>query len=162
MLRFGSQNAWVRCYPRIDDDEEYVQWDDPWSGLDGFPTAAAGVEQVRVRLPLRRALTLEVRVLKARGTLVKSGVHAPGRWEWSPVYFKEINWVGSNAFGIEEVDGVRKHGIEHYLDLVRADRVDLGAMLTHTFALSDWRAAFLAIADQERSGAVKVALDPQR
>ena len=26
--------------------------------------------------------------------------------------------VGSNAFGFEEVDGVRKHGIEHYLDLV--------------------------------------------
>ena len=46
-----------------------------------------------------------VRVLKARGTLVKSGVHAPGRWEWSPLYFKEINWVGSNAFGVEEVDG---------------------------------------------------------
>ena len=43
--------------------------------------------------------------MKARGTLVKSGVHAPGRWEWSPLYFKEITWVGSNAFGVEEVEG---------------------------------------------------------
>ena len=42
----------------------------------------------------------------------------PGRWEWSPLYFKEISWVGSNAFGIEEVEGVRQHGIQHYLDLV--------------------------------------------
>ena len=77
---------------------------------------------------------IEVRLLKARGTLVKSGVHAPGRWEWSPLYFKEISWVGSNAFGIEEVEGVRKHGIEHYLDLVQAGRIDLTGMLTHTFA----------------------------
>ena len=45
-------------------------------------------------------------------------MHAPGRWEWSPLYFKEISWVGSNAFGVEEVDGERKHAIEHYLDLV--------------------------------------------
>jgi hypothetical protein len=33
-------------------------------------------------------------------------------------------------------------------------------MLTHTFALDDWRAAFGALADQERSGAIKVALRP--
>ena len=64
-------------------------------------------------------------MLKARGTLVKAGVHAPGRWEWSPLYFKEINWVGSNAFGVEEVDGQRKHAIAHYLDLVADGRVDL-------------------------------------
>jgi threonine dehydrogenase-like Zn-dependent dehydrogenase len=101
-------------------------------------------------------------VLKARGTLVKSGVHAPGRWEWSPLYFKEISWVGSNAFGIEEVEGERKHGIEHYVDLVTAGRVDLTGMLTHTFGLSEWQDAFYAIADQEHSGAIKVAIDPAR
>ena len=100
-----------------------------------------------------------MRVLKARGTLVKSGVHAPGRWEWSPLYFKEISWVGSNAFGVEEVDGVRKHGIAHYLDLVAAGRVDLGPMLTHTFPLERWRDAFLAIANQAETGAIKVAID---
>jgi len=90
---------------------------------------------------------------------VKAGVHAPGRWEWSPLYFKEISWVGSNAFGIEEVDGERKHAIAHYLDLLAAGRVDLRPMLTHTFRLERWRDAFLAIANQGESGAVKVAID---
>jgi threonine dehydrogenase-like Zn-dependent dehydrogenase len=33
-------------------------------------------------------------------------------------------------------------------------------MLTHTFGLSQWQDAFLAVADQEASGAVKVAIDP--
>jgi threonine dehydrogenase-like Zn-dependent dehydrogenase len=32
-------------------------------------------------------------------------------------------------------------------------------MLTHTFRLEQWRDAFLVIANQERSGAVKVAID---
>jgi len=100
-----------------------------------------------------------VRLLKARGTMVKSGVHAPERWEWSPLYFKEISWVGSNAFGVEEVEGVRRHGIEHYLRLVADGRIDLTGMLTHTFRLDDWREAFTALATQEQSGALKVAFD---
>ena len=80
-----------------------------------------------------------VRLLKQRGTMVKSGVHAPERWEWSPLYFKEISWVGSNAFGVEEVDGVRKHGIAHYLRLASEGRIDMTGMLTHTFRLEQWR-----------------------
>jgi threonine dehydrogenase-like Zn-dependent dehydrogenase len=82
-----------------------------------------------------------------------------GRWEWSPLYFKEISWVGSNAFGIEEVDGVRLHGIAHYLHMVEEGRVDLSGLLTHTFRLEQWREAFTALATQGDSGAVKVAFD---
>jgi threonine dehydrogenase-like Zn-dependent dehydrogenase len=90
---------------------------------------------------------------------VKAGVHGTTTWEWTPLYFKEIHWVGSNAFGVEEVDGVRRHGIEHYLDLVASGRVDLTGMLTHTFPLDEWRAAFTALATQDTSGAIKVAFD---
>jgi len=86
-------------------------------------------------------------------------VHGPARWEWTPLYFKEISWVGSNAFGVEEVEGVRQHGIRHYLDLVAGGRVDLTGMLTHTFALDAWRDAFTTLATQDRTGAIKVAFD---
>ena len=67
--------------------------------------------------------------------------------------------MGSNAFGIEEVEGVRKHGIEHYLDLVRSGRVDLAGMLTHEFRLEQWRDAMMTIIDQGETGAIKVAFD---
>ena len=55
--------------------------------------------------------------------------------------------------------GRRQHAIQHYLDLVQDGRIDLTGMLTHTFALDEWQDAFAAIADQERSGAIKVAID---
>ena len=136
-----------------------------WSGgvlwpSDGLPMAHPGGIDV-VYDTVGKAETFEVgcRVLKARGTMVKSGVHGPARWEWTPLYFKEISWVGSNAFGVEEVEGVRQHGLRHYLDLVREGRVDLTGMLTHTFPLEDWRAAFTALATQDRTGAIKVAFD---
>ena len=54
---------------------------------------------------------------------------------------------------------MRKHGIAHFLDMVRSGRIDLTPMLTHTFRLDQWRRAFTALADQAASGAIKVAFD---
>jgi threonine dehydrogenase-like Zn-dependent dehydrogenase len=128
-------------------------------GMQGLPMCHPGkVDVVYDTVGKPETFEIGVRLLKARGTLVKSGVHAPGRWEWSPLYFKEIHWVGSNAFGVEEVEGRRQHGIRHYLDLVRDGRIDLRAMLTHRFPLEEWQAAFYTIAMQGTTGAIKVAI----
>ena len=126
----------------------------------GIPMAHPGaIDVVYDTVGTTETSEVAVRVLRARGTLVKSGVNPPARWEWSPLYFKEINWVGSNAFGVETVDGKRQHAIAHYLDLVADGRVDLSGMLTHTFRLEEWREAFGVLANQTDSGAIKVAFD---
>jgi threonine dehydrogenase-like Zn-dependent dehydrogenase len=138
-----------------------------WSGgvlqrMEGTSLPMAhpgGIDVVYDTVGTAQTAEIGVRLLKARGTMVKSGVHAPERWEWSPLYFKEISWVGSNAFGVEEVDGVRMHGIAHYLRLADEGRVDLAGMLTHVFRLEQWREAFTALATQDQSGAIKVAFD---
>ena len=137
-----------------------------WSGgvLQRVPGALpmahpGGIDVVYDTVGTGETAAIGVRLLKARGTMVKSGVHAPERWEWSPLYFKEISWVGSNAFGIEEVEGLRLHGISHYLRMAEAGRIDLSGMLTHTFRLDQWREAFSSLATQEQSGAIKVAFD---
>ncbi|HTX94402.1 MAG TPA: alcohol dehydrogenase catalytic domain-containing protein [Mycobacterium sp.] len=159
--RFGA--ALVLAHePRLAVIEELVEWGGGRlrQPLLGLPMAHPGaVDVVYDTVGKPETFEVGVRVLRSRGTLVKAGVHAPGRWEWSPLYFKEISWVGSNAFGVEEVEGERKHAIAHYLDLAAAGRVDLRPMLTHTFSLEQWREAFLAIANQGESGAVKVAFD---
>jgi threonine dehydrogenase-like Zn-dependent dehydrogenase len=159
--RFGAATV-LAHEPRLAIIEELVVWGGGRlrQPLQGLPMAHPGaVDVVYDTVGKPETFEVGVRVLTSRGTLVKAGVHAPGRWEWSPLYFKEISWVGSNAFGIEEIDGERKHAIAHYLDLAAAHRVDLRPMLTHTFGLEQWRDAFLAIANQEESGAVKVAID---
>jgi threonine dehydrogenase-like Zn-dependent dehydrogenase len=171
VARFGAQADLARKLGAAlvlppDDRLALIEQVADWSGgvlrkpMQGLPMAhPGGIEVVYDTIGKPETFEVGVRVLRARGTLVKSGVHAPGRWEWSPLYFKEISWVGSNAFGIEEVEGRRQHGIQHYLDLVAAGRVDLGPMLTHTFPLERWRDAFLTIANQGETGAIKVAFD---
>ena len=54
---------------------------------------------------------------------------------------------------------MRRHGIEHYLAMVSAGRVDLRPLLTHTFGLDRWRDAFVTIANQGETGAIKVGID---
>jgi threonine dehydrogenase-like Zn-dependent dehydrogenase len=137
-----------------------------WSGGvlhpigQGLPmTHPGGVDVVYDTIGKPETLAVGSRVLKSRGTLVKSGVHAPSRWEWSPLYFKEITYVGSNAFGMETVEGKRAHAIEHYLDLVKTGRIDFTPIITHYFSLEDWELAFSALAVQGQSGAVKVLID---
>jgi threonine dehydrogenase-like Zn-dependent dehydrogenase len=136
-----------------------------WSGgvlqpADGLPMAYPGaIDVVYDTVGKRETFEVGARVARARGTIVKAGVHGPTFWEDTPLYFKELSFVGSNAFGVEEVNGVRQHGIDHYLDLTAAGRVDLTGLLTHTFRLDEWREAFTALATQERSNAIKVAFD---
>lgn len=159
--RFGADLV-LAHEPRLAVIEELSAWGGGRlrQPLQGLPMAYPGaIDVVYDTVGKPETFEVGVRVLKARSTLVKAGVHGPGRWEWSPLYFKEISWVGSNAFGVEEVGGVRKHAIAHYLDMVADGRIDLQPMLTHTFALDQWRDAFLTIAEQGETGAVKVAVD---
>jgi threonine dehydrogenase-like Zn-dependent dehydrogenase len=108
--------------------------------------------------------TIEVglRVAAARGAIVVTGVEVPRRFEWTPLYFKEISLIGSNAFGVEEFEGHRRHSMEIYLDLVATRRIDVTPILTHRFSLDHWREAFLACGEQGRSGAVKVLFEYPR
>jgi hypothetical protein len=78
----------------------------------------------------------------------------------SSEHFKELQIAGSNAFGMEDFEGRRRHAIVHYLQLVSDGRLDITPMLTHRFGLEEWWPALKALARQGRSGALKVAFTP--
>ena len=164
--RLGADHV-VRLAGQAELVEELARWSagrlrPTMDGLDGLPMCLpGGIDAAYDTIGKPETFEVTTRVLAARGTIAVTGVHVPGRWEWSPHYFKEITIVGSNAFGFETVEGIRRHGIAHYLALVGSGRIDLAGMLTHTFSLTRWRDALLALADQATSGAIKVAIDPR-
>jgi threonine dehydrogenase-like Zn-dependent dehydrogenase len=83
----------------------------------------------------------------------------PKRFEWTPLYFKALARVGSNAFGFESHAGRRKHAMAWFFEFILNDALDVTAILTHRFALADYRDAFMHCKDQGASGAVKVLFD---
>ncbi len=128
-------------------------WGSRWHGL---PMLAGGVDAVYDSICSPQTIEIGVRIVRPRGILSIIGVEAPKRFEWTPIYFKELRIVGSNAFGIEEFRGQRKHAMAHYVDLCASGEVDLGSLVTHRYRLDDWRAAFKT-AMTKASGCVKVA-----
>lgn len=170
VARWEAQAALVRRLGAITVDHEpqdaVIEALAAWSGgvlrtpWEGPPVAwPGGVDVVYDTVGAPDTLEVGLRVLRTRGTIVQLGVSSMGRCEWTPWYFKEARLVGSNAFGIEEVEGVRQHAIAHYLDLTAAGRVDLTGLLTHRFPLEGWRDAFRTLIDQGTTGAIKCAFD---
>jgi len=133
-----------------------VEVHEPWRGL---PMLNGGVDSVYDTVTSPETLEVGLRVTRTRGHLVALGVEPPRRFEWTPLYFKELALVGSNAFGVEQWEGRRQHAMQWYLEFVRDGKLDVTPIITHRFALDDYRDAFLACHDQGGSGAVKVLFD---
>ena len=130
----------------------------PWSKRDWLQDGPAVVYDTIGSI---ETVETSLRLLATGGTLVVSGVEPPKRFEWTPLYFKELHVIGSNGFGIEEVGGVAKHAMEHYFDFI-AGGLDLTPVITHRFPLERWDEAVLAVKNSRRTGAVKVLLEPPR
>ena len=95
--------------PRLDADRGAGDWSggvlrQPWDGLPSPGPAASTSSTTPSARP--RPSRSACGSWRSRGTLVQLGRRSPARFEWTPWYFKELRLVGSNAFGIEEVDGV--------------------------------------------------------
>jgi threonine dehydrogenase-like Zn-dependent dehydrogenase len=130
----------------------------PVEGVPGLPMlhGTRGVRVIYNTVGTAESLEVSVRIGGPRSTVVLSGVDTPARFEWSPHYFKEINLVGSNAFGVEEWNGKRQHAMRHYFDLIRERRIDVTPIISHRFSLDDYKTAFLYNHHQGQHEAVKV------
>src|SRR5438093_663254 len=105
----------------------------PWYGLPWLH--GGGVEVVYDTVGLPGTVEVGLRIAAARGAIVVTGGEVPRRFEWTPLYFKEISLIGSNAFGVEEFEGRGRHSMEIYLALARSGRIDAPPILTHRSTL---------------------------
>ena len=131
---------------------------EPWSKHDWLQDGPAVVYDT---IGSTETVETSLRLLATGGTLVVSGVEPPKRFEWTPLYFKELRVIGSNGFGLEEVGGVTQHAMQHYFAFIR-NGLDLTPVITHRFPLDRWAEAVLAVKNSRRTGAVKVLLEPGR
>jgi len=149
----------VQRFAEITGSEPYA----PIEGTGGLPmlhgSRKRGVRVVYNTVGTGESLEVSIRIAGSRSTVVISGVDTPARFEWSPHYFKEINLVGSNAFGVEQWNGKRQHAMLHYFDLIRDKQIDMRPIITHRFRLEQYKDAFRYNHEQGQHEAVKVIFD---
>jgi (R,R)-butanediol dehydrogenase/meso-butanediol dehydrogenase/diacetyl reductase len=86
-----------------------------------------------------RTLDASLRSLRARGVLSIVGIGKEVMSDPTPLWLKLQTIRGVYCYGYEDVDGQRRHMFERAIDLARRKKVDLDSMVTHTFALEDYR-----------------------
>lgn len=136
-----------------------------WTGApilrprQGQPWLRQGVDTIYDMVGSPESLAVGVRVTNPRGCIVISGVDRPARFEWTPLYFKELRLIGSNAFGVEEWNGVRQHAMAFYLQWAAEGRFDLAPLITQRFRLAQYQEAFVTAQRKGAHQAIKVVFD---
>jgi len=124
-----------------------------------LPWLHAGVDCVYDTVGSAATLESAVRVTRPLGSLVLVGVATPARFEWTPLYFKELRIFGSSGYGVETQSRSRAHAFEHFFRLLERNEFDLTGIVTHRLPLESYKAAFLTARSKGASPSIKVVFD---
>src|SRR5687768_15567894 len=124
----------------------------------GKPVGVGGFDRTFICIGGARAMDDAMRVSRAGGTLVLLG--NSGKMDgvdWTPLWLKELTVRGSLCYGEHRHLSPAHDAFREATSLIASRRVALGPLLTHVYALGDYRAALATAMDKRASGSIKVA-----
>ena len=136
-----------------------VGWKKDVMLMGGFPYV---VEAVGSPLSVTEAL----RAVAHRGTVLMLGVAGISEVDLTPVWYKEAALVGSIDHAIDAgtapglAGGPDRHSVDRALDILAAGLLPDAAVVTHEFALEEYRTAIETAIDRQNSQAIKVVFRP--
>jgi threonine dehydrogenase-like Zn-dependent dehydrogenase len=106
-------------------------------------------------------LASSLRWVRAGGTVVMIGSHmAPmSKIDLTPVWYHQVDLVGTYGHGMNVQAGIRKHTYEWVFDQFRAGKFTTDGLITHRFPLKDYRLAISTAGAKKKSQAIKVLLE---
>ena len=126
----------------------------------GHQAFIGGVDLVYDCVGSGQSLTDAMKYARAGGTVVEVGTSQIALVDTAPLWFDELEVIGTNGRAIERYDGRSVHTYEIVVELIRQNKLDLTGLLTHRFRIDQYRQAFAALIDRGRTGAIKVAFVP--
>jgi threonine dehydrogenase-like Zn-dependent dehydrogenase len=104
-------------------------------------------------------MNLSLKVVGQLGTLLLLGAIANATVDLGPLWFKNIDVVGSFGYAVHDFRDQRRHTFDMALELLASGAFPSDLVVTHTFPLDDVRHA-LSVARARDEGAIKVQLLP--
>lgn len=124
-----------------------------------------GVEVVFECVGSSRTVDDALRLTAPGGTMVLVGLAgAPSGVDWTPIWLSEVAIHGSFCYAVEQFEGQSLTTMQLAMKIIEDGRVDLAPLLTHTFALREYREALETVTSKGKSGVIKAAFafDPDR
>lgn len=95
------------------------------------------------------------RLAAGSSTVVLIGIQAVKRIDWTPMWLKGITLIGNMCYGLADYHGEHVHSFDIAIDLMQKGRVDMSDIITHRFALEDYREAIALNMDKGANGMIK-------
>lgn len=97
-----------------------------------------------------------LRWARAGGAVVMVGITLSDlKVDLNPIWYQEVDLVGSAFFGVEDWDRNRVHTYDIVVDMIRDGRLGHDEMITHRFPFSQYKQAVATASDKEL-GSIKV------
>lgn len=130
-----------------------------YEGMFGTRMLIGGFEVIHDCVGTGRSLTDCLRWARAGGTVVLVGVKiAPVKADLTPVWYQEVNLMGTYAHGGEIFEGEAISTYDLVFKMIADGRLATEGLMTHRFGLDEWHKAITTTLDKS-SGAIKVALE---
>ena len=105
------------------------------------------------------SMSIALKVVGQLGTLLLLGAIANATVDLGPLWFKNVDVVGSFGYAMHDHRGDRTHTFDIALGVLATGAFPSDVVVTHTFPLADVREA-LSVANARDQGAIKVQLLP--
>lgn len=99
-----------------------------------------------------------LRWARAGGAVVIVGISLDlHKLDLSPIWYQEVDLIGSKTFGMELLNGRRMHTFDLVIELLQEGALAADGLITHRFPFEQLRMA-IAAAENKQGGAIKVTL----
>lgn len=126
-------------------------------GMLGARVLAGGFDVVYDCVGSKRTIQDSLRLARPGGRVVLLGTSAARGVDWTAVWFRQLQVLGSYGRQVEQWGERRIGTYELVLELISGGKLKFERLLTHTFPLADYRRALSAVTDKRASGVIKAA-----
>lgn len=134
-----------------------------YQGTLGNQTLSGGYDVIFDTVGKRKTLHNALRWTRAQGTIVLVGINLHMmNMDLTPLWYQEINLLGSTSHGMEHwpIDsGEQRSTFSAAAELIEQGRIAPEQLITHHFALNNYKHALLTTANKSESRAIKVVFD---
>jgi L-iditol 2-dehydrogenase len=122
---------------------------------------SAGFPYVVEAVGSASSVTESLRMADNRGTVLMLGAATTHTYDLTPIFYKEIELVGAmdHSFDPGPGGGPVRHSVARAVDILATGALPHDVVVTHNFALDDYREA-IETANDRGSGAIKVVFRP--
>lgn len=124
----------------------------------GMEIPMGGFERVYDTVGISATLNLGMRLMATMGTLSVVGIGGDAKLDLTPLWLKLQTIKGVYAYGYQTFNGRDQHVFEIALDLMKKGVIAAGGLVTHTFALADYRQMIAVNLDKEKHRAMKTVV----